>query len=285
MSSLNHRLCVWLVLLMGCVSSLWLPDSFALAQAGPGADAIFNREVRRAMHLKQAGEHDRALSAFDRALEAIKAVSGESYDKGRARVRYHKAIVLIAIERYRDAELLLRIVLQSPGLIDVDRSVVVERLSFAERAALEADKASSAEAARALVEQQEMARREVTAAWAQRQAHKDNPALEAIAWSTSVAGVATLIGAGVMHGLGAADWREADVAGQPYLEAKATADRGAKRLNVAYALYGVGSALAVTAVILWVVSQPSEEPGDGTDVSVYVVPWRDGGYALGTLRF
>lgn len=268
--------CLWLTLVVSSVAS---------AQVGPGADAVFNREVRRAMHLKQAGEYERAVVAFDRAIEAIKSVSGESYDKGRVRVRYHKALMLIEMARFRDAQMLLEVVLQSPGLLSVDRSVVVERLSFAEQSASEQEREAAAETDRQRAEQEDTARMEGATALAKHQAEADDPVFDAMTWTAAGLGLATLVTAGVLHGLGAADWQQADVAGQSYLEAQATSERGTERVDAAYVLYGVGSALAVTACVLFIVSATSEEPASQEEVSVSVTPWHDGAYAVGTLRF
>lgn len=111
----------------------WVALSAVAAPAEADHAAIqeaFNRHVVPAMKAKEEGRFEEALTGIDRALDAIREVSGGDYDTARARLLFHRSMVLIELQRYREALAALEIASAAPGLTDDNRRVVVERLGF-----------------------------------------------------------------------------------------------------------------------------------------------------------
>ncbi len=93
----------------------------------------FNDHIDRAVGAKDRGELDDALRQLDLALLSIRTLTDAKYDDVRGRALYHKALVLVALERWEQAQTILRTLELSPGLDDKSRQIVRERLSQVER--------------------------------------------------------------------------------------------------------------------------------------------------------
>ena len=97
--------------------------------AKPQPVEAFNRYIGEALGHRKAQRHAEAVVALDGALAAIRDESGEGFDKARSRAQFYKALSLVDLRRFDQAEVLLALLVASPGLEPSERQIVRKRLA------------------------------------------------------------------------------------------------------------------------------------------------------------